>query len=212
MRSSRPPVSTAAPTTSSTTRCRSMGITVKFVEPNRTRSSTAITPKDQGGLLRDYRQPRSADPRHRRRRRGRTRRRCAPDHRQHLAVTISVQPDRARRRHHRPLGDQVHRRTRHRRSAAIIVDGGTFDWKASGKFPGFTEPDPSYHGLVYSDVFNGRNSAPTSRSSSSPRAGSARHRARPSARSTRSCSCKGSRRCHCGWSGTVRTRSRSPAS
>jgi O-acetylhomoserine (thiol)-lyase len=36
----------------------------------------------------------------------------------------------------------------------IIVDGGSFDWKASGKFPGFTEPDPSYHGLVFTDVFN----------------------------------------------------------
>jgi O-acetylhomoserine (thiol)-lyase len=35
----------------------------------------------------------------------------------------------------------------------IVVDGGTFDFGASGKFPGFTEPDPSYHGLVYNDVF-----------------------------------------------------------
>lgn len=34
----------------------------------------------------------------------------------------------------------------------IIVDSGKFDWKASGKFPGFTEPDPSYHGLVYADA------------------------------------------------------------
>jgi len=39
----------------------------------------------------------------------------------------------------------------------IIVDGGSFDWKASGKFPGFTEPDPSYHGLVFTDVFNAEN-------------------------------------------------------
>jgi O-acetylhomoserine (thiol)-lyase len=31
----------------------------------------------------------------------------------------------------------------------IIVDGGKFDWN-SPKFPGFTEPDPSYHNLVYS--------------------------------------------------------------
>jgi O-acetylhomoserine (thiol)-lyase len=31
----------------------------------------------------------------------------------------------------------------------IIVDGGKFDWSASGKFPMFTEPDPSYHGLKY---------------------------------------------------------------
>ncbi len=31
----------------------------------------------------------------------------------------------------------------------LIVDGGTFDWGASGKFPNMTEPDPSYHGLAY---------------------------------------------------------------
>jgi len=30
-----------------------------------------------------------------------------------------------------------------------IVDGGTFDYAASGRFPNFTEPDPSYHGLAY---------------------------------------------------------------
>lgn len=34
----------------------------------------------------------------------------------------------------------------------IIVDGGKFDWKASGKFPGLTEPDPSYHGVVYTEA------------------------------------------------------------
>jgi O-acetylhomoserine (thiol)-lyase len=31
----------------------------------------------------------------------------------------------------------------------VIVDGGTFDYEGSGRFPGFTEPDPSYHGLVF---------------------------------------------------------------
>lgn len=35
----------------------------------------------------------------------------------------------------------------------MIVDSGRFDWKASGKFPGLTEPDPSYHGIVYADTF-----------------------------------------------------------
>ena len=30
-----------------------------------------------------------------------------------------------------------------------IVDGGSFDFSASDRFPGFTEPDPSYHGLAY---------------------------------------------------------------
>jgi O-acetylhomoserine (thiol)-lyase len=34
----------------------------------------------------------------------------------------------------------------------IIVDGGTFDYEGSGKFPGFTEPDPSYHGLVFGQL------------------------------------------------------------
>jgi O-acetylhomoserine (thiol)-lyase len=31
----------------------------------------------------------------------------------------------------------------------VIVDGGTFDWLASDKFPGFSQPDPSYHGLKF---------------------------------------------------------------
>ncbi len=31
----------------------------------------------------------------------------------------------------------------------LIVDGGNFDWAASGKFPEFTEPDASYHGVRY---------------------------------------------------------------
>ncbi|REK76050.1 homocysteine synthase [Paenibacillus paeoniae] len=35
----------------------------------------------------------------------------------------------------------------------IIVDGGKFDWEASGKFPGLTEPDPSYEGVVFTEVF-----------------------------------------------------------
>ena len=35
----------------------------------------------------------------------------------------------------------------------VIVDGGKFDWTASGKFPDFTEPDESYHGVVYTRDF-----------------------------------------------------------
>jgi O-acetylhomoserine (thiol)-lyase len=34
----------------------------------------------------------------------------------------------------------------------VIVDSGNFDW-TSGKFPEFTTPDPSYHGIVYSEAF-----------------------------------------------------------
>lgn len=35
----------------------------------------------------------------------------------------------------------------------VIVDGGKFDWAASGKFPDFTQPDESYHGVVYTREF-----------------------------------------------------------
>ncbi|HEY7137664.1 MAG TPA: bifunctional o-acetylhomoserine/o-acetylserine sulfhydrylase [Acidimicrobiia bacterium] len=34
----------------------------------------------------------------------------------------------------------------------IIVDGGKFDYVGSGRFANFTEPDPSYHGLVFSQL------------------------------------------------------------
>jgi len=34
----------------------------------------------------------------------------------------------------------------------VVVDSGRFDWAASGRFPGFTEPDPSYHGLIYAEA------------------------------------------------------------
>jgi O-acetylhomoserine (thiol)-lyase len=36
--------------------------------------------------------------------------------------------------------------------AGIIVDGGKFDYEGSGRFPNFTEPDPSYHGLAFSGL------------------------------------------------------------
>jgi O-acetylhomoserine (thiol)-lyase len=34
-----------------------------------------------------------------------------------------------------------------------VVDSGRFDWAAGGRFPGLTEPDPSYHGLRYLETF-----------------------------------------------------------
>ncbi|PMD93214.1 O-acetylhomoserine aminocarboxypropyltransferase [Siphonobacter sp. BAB-5405] len=34
----------------------------------------------------------------------------------------------------------------------VIVDGGTYNW-SNGKYPQFTQPSPSYHGLVLNDVF-----------------------------------------------------------
>ncbi len=34
----------------------------------------------------------------------------------------------------------------------VIVDGGTFDWKASGKYPWISEPNPSYHGVSFTEA------------------------------------------------------------
>ncbi len=34
----------------------------------------------------------------------------------------------------------------------VIVDGGKFDYEGSGRFPSFTEPDPSYHGLIFGQL------------------------------------------------------------
>ncbi|NTW97165.1 MAG: O-acetylhomoserine aminocarboxypropyltransferase/cysteine synthase, partial [Oscillochloris sp.] len=34
----------------------------------------------------------------------------------------------------------------------VVVDGGNFDW-TQGRFPGLTEPDESYHGLIYTQAF-----------------------------------------------------------
>ncbi|MDR0446062.1 MAG: O-acetylhomoserine aminocarboxypropyltransferase/cysteine synthase [Oscillospiraceae bacterium] len=34
----------------------------------------------------------------------------------------------------------------------VIVDGGKFDWAKSGKFPGLSEPNPSYHGVVFTQA------------------------------------------------------------
>ncbi|HMU34078.1 MAG TPA: O-acetylhomoserine aminocarboxypropyltransferase/cysteine synthase [Pyrinomonadaceae bacterium] len=35
----------------------------------------------------------------------------------------------------------------------VIVDAGKFDWAASGRFPAFVDPDPSYHGISYTEAF-----------------------------------------------------------
>ncbi len=35
----------------------------------------------------------------------------------------------------------------------VIIDAGNFDWKAAGRFADFTEPDPSYHGISYTEAF-----------------------------------------------------------
>lgn len=39
----------------------------------------------------------------------------------------------------------------------VVVDGGKFDWTKGNKYPEFTEPDESYHGLVYTESFGVEN-------------------------------------------------------
>ena len=34
----------------------------------------------------------------------------------------------------------------------VVVDGGKFDWRGSGKFPGLSKPNPSYHGVVFTEA------------------------------------------------------------
>ncbi|MCR5219504.1 MAG: O-acetylhomoserine aminocarboxypropyltransferase/cysteine synthase [bacterium] len=34
----------------------------------------------------------------------------------------------------------------------VVIDSGRFDWKASGKFPGLCNPNPSYHGIVFAEA------------------------------------------------------------
>jgi len=34
----------------------------------------------------------------------------------------------------------------------VIVEAGTYDWKASGKFPSIADPNPSYHGISFADA------------------------------------------------------------
>jgi len=36
--------------------------------------------------------------------------------------------------------------------AGVVVDSGKFDWAAGGKFPGLSEPNPCYHGLVFTEA------------------------------------------------------------
>ncbi|SFE01577.1 O-acetylhomoserine aminocarboxypropyltransferase/cysteine synthase family protein [Roseivivax sediminis] len=38
-------------------------------------------------------------------------------------------------------------------TGGCVVDSGTFDWSASGKFPSLSEPEPAYHGLKFHETF-----------------------------------------------------------
>ena len=145
--------STAARTTSSTTRSRSSA--------SRSASSTTPTTSTRGA-------PRSGPTRARSTaRRSGTRRATSSTSRASAAsrTTTGSRSSSTTRSRRRTCASRsqwgadivVHSATKfiggHGTSiGGIIVDGGKFDYVASGRFANFTEPDPSYHGLVFSQL------------------------------------------------------------
>ena len=102
----------------------------------------------QGVLRRSAPQPEERRVRHRRRQRGRTR------HGIPLVVDNTVPTPYLIRPIEWGADIVVHSLTKfiggHGTSiGGAIIDGGTFDYGASGRFANFNEPDPSYHGLAY---------------------------------------------------------------
>ena len=90
------------------------GIEIDLVDPiDPENFRRAIKPTHQAALRRDGRQPQARHARHRGRRGDRPRGRHPAHRRQHDGHPVPHPADRARRRHRRPLGDQVHRRPRH---------------------------------------------------------------------------------------------------
>ena len=81
----------------------------------------------------------------------------------------------------------------------IIVDGGTFDWKASGRFAPIAEPNPSYHGVSFVQA------AGPAAFVTYIRAVLLRDTGRLFPRLTLFCFFRGSKPCPCGWSATQRT-------
>ena len=76
----------------------------------------------------------------------------AADRRQHGGHALPAAPVRARRRHRGALADQVPGRARQQPGGAII-DSGRFDWAAQPtRFARLNQPDPSYHGVVYTEA------------------------------------------------------------
>ncbi len=103
----------------------------------------------QAVLRRDAGQPGQQRPRHPRGRRRRARGRRPARRRQHRADAVPGAPDRARRRHRRPLRDEVPRRPRHHDRRRAGRRRHVRLRRTTATFPGFNEPDPSYHGLKY---------------------------------------------------------------
>ena len=85
----------------------------------------------------------------------------------------------------------------------VIVDGGNFDWAQNDKIPGLSQPNPSYHGIVFTDAVGDLAYITKIRTTLLRDQG-----ATISPPSTPSSSCRGSRPCPCAWNGMWRTPSR----
>ena len=84
-----------------------------------------------------------------------------------------------------------------------IVDAGSFDWPGhTERFPGLTTPDPSYHGVVWSDALGPAAYVGRARTVLLRNTGASL------SPFNAFCSCKESRRCRCGSSVTTTTASR----
>ena len=88
-----------------------------------------------------------------------------------------------------------------------IVDAGRFDWLAHAeRFPGLTQPDESYHGVVYAERFGLEGAFITKATASSCATSAARSRRRAPTSST-----WGWKACICAWRSTTRTAWRWPS-
>ena len=74
------------------------------------------------------------------------------DRRQHAGDALSHPPDRPRRRHHRPLGDQILGGHGHA-MGGVIVDGGAFEWRGDPRYPMLSAPRPEYNGVALAESF-----------------------------------------------------------
>ena len=121
--------------------------------PRRPRRLAGRHPAQHQGLLRrDARQPQGRRPRLRRRVGHRPRARHPAGGRQHPGHPVPGPAAAATAPTSwctRPPSSSA---ATARRSAASSSTAGTFDYEGSGRFPGFTEPDPSYHGLVFGEL------------------------------------------------------------
>ena len=177
-------------------------------EPGRPRRVARRRPPEHQALLRrDDRQPEDQRARHPHGRRRRPRRRRAADRRQHDRDAVPDPSVRARRRHRRPLGDEVPRRTRHRhrrrhrrRRHASRGPRTSTSSRAS--------PCPTPRTTARATPPRSATAWPTS----SRRACSCcATSVPPSRRRAPGCSSRASRPCRCASSATCRTRRRSPS-